>query len=583
MQNLGRLVSLPLEKFHSATTASAEEPVRWVLHPQRDNLFCVLDIAEINNGQSKHRLLKVVSHAEVMEELDLDMLAQVEPVEGMGCSTHQGSTYQALVPDRNISAAVRPPLMAVKYRKSFGQFRLFQMRFSSDAGYQAALSALMQAHVPISLIANTPKSQTPTRQPWGSQGTARPTHRDALTHRGLAQHTPTSNVTHSTTLWGRANTPTITYANANPIDASQPLPHSRHTRLISTAPADIHSSLGPPQATMRNFRVGSAWTSPSLTVAPTRPEPRIYQAFGRNGNSFIEPQRPEPNLPYDEFFAPFRLPTMAPESSSSIRLPGVHSQQMSAPELPFDTPASALDFQQEMGLIMPPRRELPFAKPAQTRKPKTPHTEAKARLSISKLQLPELPKPTPRSLSKETATPREPSRGSSQSEAELSKESSGKPLLFRAPLGVLPSSPPTLRASSPKLMASLTPALQVGHHRTLPGSRLRRGDPESQSRDETVNPPSSTAETTPAPEQASPQAPLEDGDLRYMDNFLRKHMHYDQPTAPDDLSRLAGLPDKERQAEIDTMICNLIHDEDFYKLLEGVESSWQRIGIDLYK
>lgn len=66
MQNLGSLISLPLEKFHSAITASAEEPARWVLHPQRDNLFCVLDTAEINNGQSKHRLLKVVSHAEVM-------------------------------------------------------------------------------------------------------------------------------------------------------------------------------------------------------------------------------------------------------------------------------------------------------------------------------------------------------------------------------------------------------------------------------------------------------------------------------------------------------------------------------------
>jgi hypothetical protein len=525
------------------------------------------------------------------------MLAQIEPAEGAGCSTHK-----ALVPDRNISAAVRPPLMAVKYKKSFGQvraahrwshfvskcpfkYRLFQMRFTNDAGYQAALSALMQAHVPISLIANNPKSQAPTQQPWGSQGMTRPIHRETLAHQGSARHTPTSNSFHRTALWDYTDAPTNAYTNAKPMDASGLLPHPRHTRLISTAPADIHSGLRPPQVTMRNFRVGSAWTSPSLTVTPTRPEPHLYQALSRNSNSLIAPQRAEPNPSYDELLAPLRLPTTIPETPPYIRLPGrlpdVHSQQMNSLELPFDTPVSTLDFQQEMGLIMPPRRELPFAKPAQTRKPKT-STETEARPSISKLRLPELPKPTPRPLSKGATTLREPSRGGGQSETELSEGPSGKPPSLRRPLGGLISSPSTLRASSPKLVASPNPSFDVGHHRTVLESRLQQGVPEPRSKGDAINPSTSAAEAVPAPRQTFPQAPLQDGDLKYIDNFVRKHMHYDQPT-PDDLSRLAGLPDKERQAEIDTMICNLIHDENFYKLLEGVENSWQRIGFDLHK
>jgi hypothetical protein len=84
------------------------------------------------------------------------------------------------------------------------------------------------------------------------------------------------------------------------------------------------------------------------------------------------------------------------------------------------------------------------------------------------------------------------------------------------------------------------------------------------------------------PKQPSPQGSLQDEDLRYMDAFVQKHMHYEQPGSSDDLNRLAALSNEDRQVEIDTMMCDLIYDENFYKLLEAVENSWQRIGFDLH-
>ncbi|KAI9776404.1 MAG: hypothetical protein M1839_009600 [Geoglossum umbratile] len=578
MQGLGRPVSLPLEKFHSATTARAEEPVQWVLHPQPDNLFCVLNRAEANNGRSQHWLLKVVSRAEVLEELDLGMLVQTEPVKGVGRSAEQ-----TLVSGRSISTAVRPPLIAIKYKKAFGQFRLFQMRFTNDAGYQAALSVLMQAHVQISFIAGAPKPQALAQRSWGSQGMTRPIHRDAMAHRGLAQQVSTTgNVPNGAMLWDYTGAPASAYANTKPPDDSQPLSQPSRARLISTAPADINSGLGP-QATMRNFRVGSAWTSPSLTVAPTRPEPHRYPAFSRNGNSVIAAPRAEPDPPSEEFFAPFRLPSMIPETPSYTGPPSVCSQQMSSPELPHNVPISTLEFQLEMGLIMPPRRELPFAKPAPSRKPKSSPAGAEVRSPISRLQLPELPRPTLRPLSKGAAALCEPNRGGGRPEVGPSEGLPRKSSPLHIPRRG-PSSTSLTSASIPDPVSGPTLTSGIGHHKTLPGPRLSKDTSGLLvSKNQAVDPLASTAKAAPASEQSFPQVPLQDRDLRYMDDFLQKHMHYDQPAAPNDLSRLASLSNEDRQAEIETMICDLIHDEDFYKLLEGVENSWQRIGFDLHR
>jgi hypothetical protein len=224
-----------------------------------------------------------------------------------------------------------------------------------------------------------------------------------------------------------------------------------------------------------------------------------------------------------------------------------------------------------MSQIMPPRRELPFAKPGRGEKPKPPQTETEGRSCLPTLELPDLPKPTLRPVSKGAAPLRKANQGDGLPETRHCEDSSS----------TLPAIPPS-DGSQP--IAFSAPSLGIGRYGIPPESRLLEGLREPQEpRDKAVSPPVPIAEAASVPKHPFPQGPLQDEDLRYIDAFVQKHMHYEQSGTPGDLSRLASLSNEDRQAEIDTMMCDLIYDENFYKLLEAVENSWQRIGFDLHR
>jgi hypothetical protein len=453
------------------------------------------------------------------------------------------------------------------------------MRFTNEPDYQTALSVLIHARFPVKLVGpsqstieNAPKPQGHARQSWGSQNISQFTQRDTAFHQSSLQRPSTSgSVFQHTTQWDHTGIPTSVSTNVRPLEDA-----SRHT----PQPRRCQTSYQPALVGMN----GDVRAPRALAIAPTLPQPRGNHLFS-HGMPFIAPSQASYSS-HQESHPPFRLPTTIPEASPTTPSQ-VNSQQISSIGLSHEAPISALDLQQTMSQVLPPRRELPFAKPTHSERPRLPPVRAKARSLFSKLELPELPKPTFRSASKGATTLHRPSQGDGHPERQpfekLSEKLSEKPplpfKLCRGSSTTLPAIPASDESESTACSAA---ASDVRHRGILPESYTSKsyGEPQLPS-DETINRPVLTTEATSPPKQPSPQGPLQDEDLRYMDTFVQKHMHYEQTTTSNDLSRLAGLSSKERQAEIDSMICDLIHDENFYRLLEAVENSWQRIGFDL--
>ncbi|KAH0536937.1 hypothetical protein FGG08_006239 [Glutinoglossum americanum] len=556
MQNLGRLISLPLERLHIANCANLDDPIEWVLYPQRDNLFCVFDTVELNINRTKHRLLKIVNGARIMEEMDLDMLVQNASAAGM--------IHQAQGLDGDILVLARSPQIAMRYQKSSGQ-----IRFTNDADYQTAISALSQVQFPIRFMgptqattASASKLQTLARQAWGSQSMTQSVRRDTSFHQGLLQRPSTSGEALQRAVpWGYTGAPASVLAE----DASQ---HQLQLRRCQTSyqptSTDTGSGVRFPQTPMQDFRTDSSWASSSPVLVPTLPE---SQNSHSNHQSI-------PSSSHQEFSTPFRFPTTIPETPPLATSLPTSSGQASSPGLSHGSLVSALDLQQTMSQIMPPKRELPFAKPVRSGKPKPSRIEVNTRPPRPKLDLPELPKPTLRPVSRGIAALRKPSPNDCHPVGGPCR----KPPSFLKPRE---DSPSTSQAAPPLDGREL---IGVGHRETTPEPCLPGGFHEPQApKDRIVSPPVSTAEAAEALKPPLPQGQLQDEDLRYMDAFVQKHINYEQRGGSDDLSRLAALSSEDRQAEIDTMICSLIHDENFYQLLEALENSWRRIGFDLHR
>lgn len=68
-----------------------------------------------------------------------------------------------------------------------------------------------------------------------------------------------------------------------------------------------------------------------------------------------------------------------------------------------------------------------------------------------------------------------------------------------------------------------------------------------------------------------------------LDEWVRKYQDLPAPrpreAPPSDLAAYAAQSDEDRQAAIDSMICDCLEDENFVKLVEDVERSWKRIGL----
>lgn len=73
-----------------------------------------------------------------------------------------------------------------------------------------------------------------------------------------------------------------------------------------------------------------------------------------------------------------------------------------------------------------------------------------------------------------------------------------------------------------------------------------------------------------------------------LDAWVREYQDLPAPKPRDlvaaninNLAAYAVQPREERMAIIDDMICECLGDENFIKLLEDVDQSWRRIGLEM--
>ncbi|KAL8846064.1 MAG: hypothetical protein Q9221_008810 [Calogaya cf. arnoldii] len=264
--------------------------------------------------------------------------------------------------------------------------------------------------------------------------------------------------------------------------------------------------------------------------------------------------------------------------------------------------------------LMPPRRELPFAK------------QPAAQGISSETVVEETPqkadkKPASRAKAKQTKQPSRPSSSRSKPTSASSKQDSGTEQSMIVRLKTGPTS--DLKTTDPTFNLPIMPTTSAAKNTTTnpvlaevtpnrPNTRSRntaspfRTDPlqaPSRTNTETILPtnkenivPINTTESSSANTKSIPQTTSKDITpeeyMTRLDHWVRKYQDLPAPTPKpkpaiaipastdkDDLAAFAAQPEKERLAAIDEMICEYLEDPNFATLCEDVEKSWKRIGL----
>lgn len=265
--------------------------------------------------------------------------------------------------------------------------------------------------------------------------------------------------------------------------------------------------------------------------------------------------------------------------------------------------------------FLPPRRELPFNKPAVGSSSKSNAGNAGLKTLESSHDLSSLPKPTvakkfgtrgakqPPKTKARAPKPLQARKGKNSCKQEVAArifettaERASVQSLGAGPIAVAdiqPNVPATSLASSSK--ATLVEVALAGRERPL--TELEAGEdngrrPLSAKSQRSV----SGNQSHMQPNQMELDLPTvtsdhfermnasDDVSANYLDRidvFVSKHMSRPPPEANDSLADYAAQSDEDRMAAIDDMICQNLMDDDFLKLCEDVENSWRRIGLGL--
>ncbi|KAL8651903.1 MAG: hypothetical protein Q9226_004492 [Calogaya cf. arnoldii] len=454
--------------------------------------------------------------------------------------------------DRYVVLVIKRPAAALRYQLSTGEVRRIQMNFRPESGYDTAVNVLRAIGVPIS-----DKNMSPP----ASQGS----------------------LTRPVSQWsGQQVTQYPVYK-----DGLQMMPG---TSLGSNHPRQyLPSDLG---AIPSFDRASNGLASSSQHIPSDQFNSRHSPTRTLPGSTGLPP-----GLNLDE------------RATTSYARPFPSSITRSeSPERPATAPLTLTQ-------LMPPRRELPFAKqPASQEIPSETVVEETPQKAVKR--------PTSRAKAKQTKQPSRPSSSKSkpkQTSASSKQDSATeRSTIVRLktgpmsdpkttdPISCLPIMPTTSAAKN----TTRNPILaEVSHNR--PNTRSRntaspfRTDPLAPSRTntETILPtnkenivPINTEDNSSANTKSIPQITTEDITpeeyMTRLDHWVRKYQDLPAPTAKlkpatatpastdkDELAAFAAQPEKERLAAIDKMICECLEDPNFATLCEDVEKSWKRIGL----
>ncbi|KZF21074.1 hypothetical protein L228DRAFT_284146 [Xylona heveae TC161] len=276
----------------------------------------------------------------------------------------------------------------------------------------------------------------------------------------------------------------------------------------------------------------------------------------------------------------------------------VHASTRQLPEdiiRPTTAPVSMpLSQEETLTQIIPPRRELPFGRPvpassspSRTTIPKSGQLSRRPTFSVA--DLPPLRTPTYVSETSDVSNnttlantpilptaPGETTKTRAPRKRARTSKCTTKPNKVTAPLEV--SQPSVSEPPVPHLQPS-----SLDHPTTSvvdPNSACHYQPLSDHASNQAAD--SSSQLQPPLPSSGGANEPLSSEYLAHIDAFIAQHAPNTTASShAESLVDYSSLPNDERLAALDTMICNLIEDENFITLCQDVENTWRRIGLQL--
>ncbi|KAL8728103.1 MAG: hypothetical protein Q9166_005628 [cf. Caloplaca sp. 2 TL-2023] len=514
------------------------------------DMFAVFDHVTkpgLGRAVSKKQVLKLVRHGELLDEIDLENLSfQVRLDE------ERYRSQQIQDSERYVVLVIKHPAVALRYQLSTGEVRRIQMNFRPESGYEVAVKVFRAIGVPISdknISASASQSSNPRPTPnWNGQPVLRYPHfsEDSQMKNEFSQYSNTG----------------------------------------------YHA--GPPElGTIPNF--GNTSNGPAFAYRNILQQP--------------------PNGQYDSLESPNRgltstgstgflpSPSFPERATTSYNYPFPSS---SAPEQHLARPATApLTLTQ----LMPPRRELPFARePASSAPvpnaqneddhPRITNFKQSPQKTAKQAQSPAKAKPKPKAQSARPSSSRTKPRPVSNrstakdhpvaAQTEIGPEAEPRPLTSPETVHAPTTSPVRETTTKEHILTEISPNKRTTRSKKTPSTATSTSTttplPKSNDPISNANPHSSDNETIPPSDY-----------LNRLDTWIRKYHDLPTPasahapnpksaalplsTSKENLAAYAAQSEEERLEALDTMICKCLEDENFVKLVEDVERSWKRVGL----
>ncbi|KAL1998811.1 hypothetical protein VTN02DRAFT_5539 [Thermoascus thermophilus] len=520
------LARLVLAKFsHTTTSVEYNAPLSWHHILGQGDLVAVFEKRRVTAPETNH----------VHEQALLKVIRNREVLEDLDLnSLAREATSQALSRQigntkPSVAVIVKPPCLAVRYPSSIGQIRRFQIKFSSDRDYYNALAILSALRCPLTESSGGPLPSS-----------LRPLSSSSQLCQGSA----------------------ASVASA-PVSGFSGTGLSSHNGIF---PTPSPSEERPYEA--RSSVIGSSLSSTSSHTA--------YNTINPTSGTRI-PKEQESNHAVPRF-----------SQESALHGPGVSKALDSS--LSRDRPSTAPVYHdtQLLNQILPPKRELPFSKPAGKKTAQSAKSRATKKLSDNKKR-PESSPYFPAAATGMDPSPTHP--GLTGGVAATSESRDGG---HSAGSGEIKTTiPPPDRSLQPgsEVERSLQADPLPQHQADLsvpfirPNNIFSHGGAITESQSH-LSPPSTVAQTSqmllnPQPEQETWKVSSTNAGSSWDNNTAIP------PTAAaatkiitsTDLSSYLSTPSPERTALVELWVCQQLEDDGFLKLCEDVEGVWKRIAF----
>ena len=492
---------------------------------------------------------------------------------------------------------VKRPLLALRYTLPNGQIRKTQMNFVPISGCDVALETLRAAGLPIR---DKDLPQVQGQRPQSSESQPHSQERPGSLNADLVQRQQSSESQSYPLEWPGPLNVSQTIRPDSSQSAfrwqSQPLSqegsgsrnagHGSMTSSAQPSKVNIRPTSAPGGVNQDEFTrpisassrsTLDAFTSDATVacvpdVAKPRPQSSLLPSPVFNGSyepfgSFqIRPMSaPEPTQARQNYIDTFPPPQMPPPTRilpfPAKKIHTFRKDEATSQEEPSEEKAAATKAKAK-------RQTKPRAQPA---RPRTSKTKVGATTTSSASLARISPSPTFRDTGKAPSSS-EPPKGRAK---------------VKAPAPIIPIKVPSEELQAIEPSSELSVPSIIDRKRSLADQSVDQPNKrQAQSRTETATETMTEALATAVPEQNTfPLINISSSNLLdSIDNFMRRYheLPVAKPlpkTAKEHLAEFAAQSDEDLAKAIDNMICECIKDENFGRLMEGVEGAWKRIGL----